>query len=136
MNEDFMDNMSKRILFQFIVIIFLIAAFIIGGKILFKDTNTNIIDTKSQGLYSIDLVSVGSPSWPFGGHKGNIVLKNNIGKVVSTAEIYVNNDGANMDKNNWSVIWENDRVVVTICGYDAPKPVKYYLYFDGKVEEN
>lgn len=130
MDNDIEEVMAKRVIFQILFIIILIVVFIIVGKIIFKNKDEQIIDVKTSGDYSIELIGIGDPPWPFGDHSGRIVLKGRGGKVICKEDISVNNDGAKMDKNNWTVTWEADRVVVTICGYDAPKARKYYLYFD------
>lgn len=134
MDEMLDETIAKRKLIQIIFIIVLAIAFLIGLH--FVLNKKQVVDSSSKGDYIIELVSIGSPSWPFGGHKGEISLtQRNNRKVICKTTIYVNNDGTPMDEYNWNVQWDDNRAVVSIRGWEEPEEKIYNLYFDGKIEQ-
>ena len=38
-------------------------------------------------MISAELIAVGSPAWPFGGHKGYVTLNDDSGKVISKVDV-------------------------------------------------
>ena len=86
------------------------------------------VDNKEYGAYTIKLQTLGSPDWPFGSQEGRFVLKKG-SKTISKTEFTLRNDGKNMDSSNWKVVWNNDKVIVTIMG-EEQSDIEYICYYN------
>lgn len=89
------------------------------------------VATDSYNKYTLELQAKSSPDFPFGSQDGRIILKSDL-KRICREDFILSNDGKNMDEDNWSVKWENDKVIVTITGEEQSDEI-YTLYYNGEV---
>ena len=88
-----------------------------------------LVDTSVNGAYTVELLALDSPDWPFGSQDGRLVLKK-AGWTVCEQDFELRNDGKGMDRSNWSVAWDDEKAAVTISGEEQPDAL-YHLYFTG-----
>jgi hypothetical protein len=90
------------------------------------------VSTSPDGTYELYFQQEGDPEWPYGYTHAQLTLKKG-SKTVTKYSFDIANDGANIHEDNWSVVWESDRVSVAVKGDEQPRR-HYILYFDGKTE--
>ena len=129
------DIERKFAIIQSVLIVGLIVAFVLVGEYIFKTNKKMTIDIKNHEGYSLELITLGNPTWPFGAQRGKIVLKNSEDIEICSLDITVLNDGSEIERNNWSVEWEADRVTVKIRGFEDKRDKVYYLFYDGQVKK-
>lgn len=84
-----------------------------------------------DGEYTLTLASVGEPDWPFGSARGRITLKQNE-KQLSRTEIDIADDGCQLGKEHWSIVWQDTHAAVTLRASEQPDE-HWRFYFDGQV---
>jgi hypothetical protein len=85
-----------------------------------------------DGQYEVLLQQIGDPEWPFGPTHARLVL-NGESQKISQYNFVVLNDGGCLIQEDWSVIWEETCVKITISGKEQPDKL-ITLYFNGKTE--
>lgn len=138
-HEDKENKFAGNIAIQVIIVLGLILVFILGGILLFnskyfKHINDKLVSYSNNGDYTVELIAEGSPDWPFGGQKGRVELKNSNGKLISSVNIYVSNDGGKIVPANWSTKWKDDYVVVNVSGFEDKKDTIYKMYYNGDIK--
>ncbi len=119
----------KKVIITLIIIPILVILLIIGNFIYtieFKQTKIEtIINDKNH--YAVEFKSIGEPAWPFGPQKVKVtVYKNN--KKIKTYNRKIFNDGAQCNKENFMVIWLNDRMKIVLSGDEQEDEIIEYEY--------
>ena len=72
-----------------------------------------------DGEYSLIFEQMGDPVWPFGPTDVRLTLKNSDDKVIKRVSTQIHDDGCNAGEHNVvSVSWNDDAVVVILCGQE------------------
>ena len=85
-----------------------------------------------DGAYTLSLIAIGEPAWPFGPAKGELVLKKGKENVAESGFVLYD-DGGCIRESCWEVLWKEDGVQVVIRG-DEQCPEEFILGFDGETE--
>ena len=107
----------KKVIITLIIIPILVILLIIGNFIYtieFKQIEIETIYNKNNN-YKVVFKSVGEPAWPFGPQKVNVIVYNG-NKIIKTYNRKIFNDGAQCDKENFMVIWLDDRIKIVLSG--------------------
>lgn len=123
------ENKSGGCLILFITVAGIFLLMIVSIYIIEHTPRT--VATDSYNNYTLELQAKSSPDFPFGSQDGRIILKSSSKKICRT-DFIISNDGKSMDEDNWSVKWENDKVIVTIIGEEQSDEI-YTLYYNGEV---
>nr|WP_307759861.1 hypothetical protein [uncultured Peptostreptococcus sp.] len=113
------------------IAIFIILSFAINMGVNYINRPTMISQSIStDGVYTLDFVETQSPTF-FSQSDVCIVLKRgNEEKQEFYTEIA--NDGKRLDQNNWEVIWNEDRVTVTLKGEEQDDQVIVMRFMTNK----
>lgn len=87
-------------------------------------------EVSPNGIYELELISVGEPDWPFGLTKGSLVLKSD-GKKIDQADFELRNDGKMISESCWKVIWREACAEVILSG-EEQQDQTIILYFKKK----
>ena len=119
----------KKVIITLIIISIIVILLIIGNFIYtieFKQTNIETIISEKYN-YAVEFKSIGEPAWPFGPQKVKVnVYKNN--KKIKTYNRKIFNDGAQCNKENFMVIWLNDRMKIVLSGDEQEEEIIEYEY--------
>lgn len=70
-----------------------------------------------DGEYSLVFEQIGDPAWPYGSTDVRLTLKYHNGKMIDRVSTQIQNDGCNAGEHSVaSVSWNDDTVVVVLCG--------------------
>lgn len=89
--------------------------------------------TTSDGRYSVEIMQIGEPDFPFGAAHCKMELFAE-GKSVSRYSFLVYDDGASAGTNNFEVYFQSENVQVIVSGSEQPDTI-YRLFYDGNVTE-
>ena len=85
-----------------------------------------------EGRYTLTLLAIGEPDWPFGSASGRLSLKE--GDIqISNADFELKNDGYSISSGCWTVTWQADYVEVILSG-EEQFDEQILLYFDGTAQ--
>lgn len=128
-----MKRKNKNICIAAVVVILTVLILAAGYFVYDVRLKTGSVDASvsGDGEYELLLQSVGEPDRPFGYTHARLVLKHN-GKTVTKYRFDIADDGGILSVENWSVVWEKERAVVTVYGEEQGN-VEYILSFDGSV---
>ncbi len=135
MNENKKDTKEiikyivKGCLFIILITIGLIILIIIA--VFIADRIPKTVASDKYDTYTVELQSKGSP-FMFSPQDARIILKNN-SKKICKADFTIYNDGKSIDEGNWNIVWNTDKVTITIKGEEQKDDV-WNLYYNGKVE--
>ncbi len=119
----------------YVLVIFIIPCAMLWGSIKYvRDYKKTICDTSislDEG-YTLTLLAIGEPEWPFGSADGRLILENENEKI-STVDFVLRNDGGMINSNCWNVTWYDEFVEVIISGKEQ-SDLQIILYFNGEVE--
>ena len=119
----------KKVIITLIIIPILVILLIIVNFIYtieFKQTKIETINNDNNN-YKVVFKSIGEPSWPFGPQKVKVIIyKNN--KKIKTYNKKIFNDGAQCNKENFMVIWLNDRMKIVLSGDEQNDEIIEYKY--------
>lgn len=87
----------------------------------------------SDGRYSVEIMQIGEPDFPFGAAHCKMELFAE-GKSVSQYSFLVYDDGASAGTNNFEVYFQSENVQVIVSGSEQPDTI-YRLFYDGNVTE-
>lgn len=82
-----------------------------------------------EGRYTLTLLEIGEPDWPFGSASGRLVLKAGNARV-NQADFELKNDGGRIHSDCWRVTWTEDCAEVILSG-EEQFDEQILLYFDG-----
>lgn len=127
------SGVLKIIIIVIAVIVFLIAIGI-GSLLYVTRYKVAVVDTQQSpdGIYELELQSIGEPYFPFGDTPGRLVLREN-GTVISRTKFEIADDGAVLSADAWNVIWQDDCVEIILSGSEQSDEL-YKLYYDGQVD--
>ena len=112
-----------------IITIILILLFIIGNFIYNIEFKPKKISTilNDNYHYAVEFKSIGEPAWPFGPQKVKVTIYKNL-KKVKTYNKKIFNDGAQCTKENFMVIWLDDRMKIVLSGDEQKDEIIEYKY--------
>lgn len=100
--------------------------------IVFKVSNVDT-SVSSDGEYSLTMQAVGEPLF-FGPADGQFILKKGE-KRISKVKFSLSNDGGNISRDTWHVIWKKNQVEIVIYG-EEQNDEQFLLFYDGKYKIN
>ena len=119
----------KKVILSLIIIPILVILLIIGNFIYtieFKPVEIETINNDNNN-YKVVFKSIGEPSWSFGPQKVKVIIyKNN--KKIKTYNRKIFNDGAQCNKENFMVIWLDDRMKIVLSGDEQNDEIIEYKY--------
>ncbi len=89
--------------------------------------------TTSDGRYSVEIMQIGEPDFPFGAAHCKMELFADK-KSVSRYSFSVYDDGASAGTNNFEVYFQSENVQIIVSGSEQPDTI-YRLFYDGNVTE-
>ena len=100
------------------VIVMLVVGFV--SWFIYAD-NYQLIDRGSSsspdGGYEVVFHQVDSPHWPFGSVDVKVTLRNKESKKkIEVIETSISNDGASFCEQDWTVVWQEESVEITLRG--------------------
>lgn len=124
----------KKAIFCIAAVILLMIVTVGGIFIYHTEYKVILLDESSSpdGEYTLSLSSLGEPDFPFGYAYGKIVLKSD-DDIVSETKIDLSNDGGQIAKNSWKVLWKEDYAKVYLYASEQSNE-EWHFYFDGKTE--
>jgi len=70
-----------------------------------------------DGEYSLIFEQIGDPAWPYGSADVRLTLKDHNCKMIGCISTHIQNDGWDASEHSVvSVSWNDDAVVVVLCG--------------------
>ena len=70
-----------------------------------------------DGEYSLIFEQIGDPAWPYGSTDVRLTLKDHNCKMIGCISTHIQNDGWDASEHSVvSVSWNDDAVVVVLCG--------------------
>ncbi|MBQ0125708.1 MAG: hypothetical protein KBS59_05220 [Clostridiales bacterium] len=106
------------------VLALIIVAIVVKNVRFYYLTNVKMTEidksVSPDGKYSLVLMQVGEPEWPFGATHGALVLSEILDggteKIISKTNITIQDDGSILFPSRWAVSWEDDGAHVTLNG--------------------
>ena len=123
-----MNKNTKGILFTTAIITLLLcfAAAIIWSV---ENSENDITTSRSpDGEYTLEISEIGEPIFPYGEARCRAVLKHG-GDTVERISFSVKNDGAAAGKENFTVVWGENIVTLTVTGSEQ-EPESFELALD------
>ena len=121
-----MKTRSKA--FLILISILAILLILLGSFIYKTNYRKTEISTYEKDRYQLVIYQIGTPTFPFGSGKCQIVLYKD-GKQISKEDIELKNDGKWPDTGNFSVKWNFDSVTVNAHGEEQEDMI-YTLSFN------
>lgn len=91
-----------------------------------------LTSSADDGSYRLIVYMIGEPDWPFGATHCRVDLFHDDRKITEYS-FSVMNDGANVQKGNFHIIWDTDHVTVIASGSEQSDKI-YVFHYDGTVE--
>lgn len=124
---------KKKILLIGAALFLVFVAFLIA-LISWRTTNAKtevLVSECDDGLHTAKTYIIGEPNMPYGSVKASFEL-NKENNTVCSVQFDINNDGKNLDEDNFTVTWGENKVKVAIHS-EEQADIIYTLNFDGTV---
>ncbi len=117
---------------------FVLAAAVLTACLLFlhfHSENHRLLGSfaSSDAAYQLDVYEIGDPQFPYGEGKCRLVLKAK-NKTISKTDVTLKNDGKHADMENFTAVFEADRVTVTVTA-EEQDPEILNLFYDGTADK-
>ncbi|MBQ9037476.1 MAG: hypothetical protein IJ115_08490 [Erysipelotrichaceae bacterium] len=94
---------------------------------LFKKRTLIVKSVSDDNIHTVSIYMVGDPEFPYGSTNCQAILSDN-NKTVSRQDIILKNDGKTATEENFVIMWQNDKVIITAMAEEM-EPVRYTVSF-------